>query len=371
MDFSLTDDQQELQGLARRILDDRVTHDHLKEVEAGDGLDTSTWDELAKAGFVGIACSSDVGGGGLGFLEVAVVLEEIGRHVAPVPYLSSVVTGMLAVDRFGNDDQRREVLPDAIAGTALLSGALSEEANPDRGRPATTATPPARGHGAWTLTGAKHFVPWASSARLLLVPATTDDGTAVFLVECGATGLSRNDHRTTDRQQVSTVTLDHTPGMPLGSAEERSAVLPWMLDLASAALCVVQAGVCERALRMTADYTIGREQFDHPIASFQAVSQRAGDAYIDTLAVQLTAWQAAWRLAEGLPATDEIRIAKFWAADGASRVLHAASHLHGGIGVDVDYPLHRYFNWARWIELSLGSGSEQLVALGASMAAEA
>ncbi|MEZ5169327.1 MAG: acyl-CoA dehydrogenase family protein [Acidimicrobiia bacterium] len=367
MDFSLTEDQEDLRGLARRILSDRVTHDHLKEVEAGDGLDRSTWDELATAGLVGIACSEENGGGGLGFLEVAIVLEEIGRHVAPVPYLSSV-TSALAVDRFGTDTQRSAVVPGAVAGTALLTPALSEQANPDPARPTTTARETDSG---WALTGSKHAVPWAGVSDTILVPASTRDSAAVFLVAADADGVSMNHETATNDHPVSTITFDGVEGEPLGDSDVRAAVLPWLLRHTAAGLCVTQAGVCDAALKMTAEYTSSREQFDHPIASFQAVSQRAGDAYIDTLAVNLTAWQAAWRLAEGVPADDEIRIAGFWAADGASRVLHAASHLHGGIGVDVDYPLHRYFTWSRWIELSLGSGSEQLVALGASIAADA
>ena len=119
---------------------------------------------------------------------------------------------------------------------------------------------------------------------------------------------------------------------------------------------------------MTAEYTKTREQFERPIATFQAVGQRAADAYIDTEAIRLTAWQAAWRLSEGLPASDEVAIAKFWAADGGQRVAHAAQHLHGGLGIDVDYPLHRYFQWSKAIELTLGSATRQLVRLGASIA---
>jgi alkylation response protein AidB-like acyl-CoA dehydrogenase len=121
---------------------------------------------------------------------------------------------------------------------------------------------------------------------------------------------------------------------------------------------------------MTADYTKTREQFDRPIASFQAVAQRAADAYIDAEAVQLTARQAAWRLSEGLPAAEEVAIAKFWAADGGQRVVHAAQHLHGGMGVDRDYPLHRYFLLAKQLELSLGGATAQLLRLGAILASE-
>jgi alkylation response protein AidB-like acyl-CoA dehydrogenase len=129
-------------------------------------------------------------------------------------------------------------------------------------------------------------------------------------------------------------------------------------------------GVCEEALRMTAEYTKTREQFDRAIATFQAVGQRAADAYIDTEAVRLTALQAMWRLDAGLPAAEEVAIAKFWTAEGGQRVVHAAQHLHGGIGVDRDYPLHRYFLWAKQIELTLGGTTPQLLRLGAMLAAE-
>jgi alkylation response protein AidB-like acyl-CoA dehydrogenase len=142
----------------------------------------------------------------------------------------------------------------------------------------------------------------------------------------------------------------------------------WIFEHTTAALCATAAGVCETALRMTAEYTKTREQFDRPIATFQAVGQRAAEAYIDTEAVRLTAWQAAWRLDAGLPATAEVSVAKFWAADGGQRVVHAAQHLHGGIGVDRDYPLHRYFLWAKHLELTLGGATSQLLRLGSLLA---
>ncbi len=127
--------------------------------------------------------------------------------------------------------------------------------------------------------------------------------------------------------------------------------------------------MCAEALRLTAEFTKTREQFGVAIATFQAVGHRAADAYIDTEAVRLTAWQACWRLAAGLPAAEEVAIAKFWAAWGGQRVVHAAQHLHGGIGVDKDYPLHRYFLYAKHLELTLGGATHQLLRLGKMIAA--
>ena len=156
----------------------------------------------------------------------------------------------------------------------------------------------------------------------------------------------------------------------LGSVEDGPSIIEWLVQRTTAALALAQAGAAAAALALVAEYTKTREQFGKPIATFQAVGQRAADAYVDTEAIRLTAWQAAWRIAEGLPADKEVAIAKFWAADGGQRVVHAAVHLHGGVGVDRDYPLHRYFLMTKHLELTLGGATEQLLQLGAILAAE-
>jgi len=172
----------------------------------------------------------------------------------------------------------------------------------------------------------------------------------------------------TNREVDYQVRLDGAPGDPLGGGSD---ALAWLVRRATVGLCAMQVGVTERALRMTAEYVSTREQFGRPLSAFQAVSQRAADAYVDVEGIRLTTLAAAWRLAEGLDADDSIAIAKFWAAEGGQRVVHAAQHLHGGVGVDVSYPLHRSFLWAKQLELSLGGGTEQLLRLGAMIAAGA
>jgi alkylation response protein AidB-like acyl-CoA dehydrogenase len=142
----------------------------------------------------------------------------------------------------------------------------------------------------------------------------------------------------------------------------------WLVLRARAAQCAVALGVAERALRITADYTSQREQFDRPIGSFQAVHQRAADAYVCVEAMRLTSWQASSRIARGEPADEAVAIARFWAAEGGHHTTYACIHLHGGMGVDVDYPVHRYYLWARQIELTLGSANRQLAELGAALA---
>jgi alkylation response protein AidB-like acyl-CoA dehydrogenase len=157
----------------------------------------------------------------------------------------------------------------------------------------------------------------------------------------------------------------------LGRPGAGPAIIDWILDRTLAGLCALELGVAGRALRMTADYTGQRKQFGKAIATFQAVAQRAADAFIDVEAIRLATWQALWRLDEGLPASREVAVAKFWAAEGGHRACYAAQHLHGGIGVDTDYPLHHYYLMSRQIELTLGGAHAQLARLGDMLASAA
>jgi 3-oxocholest-4-en-26-oyl-CoA dehydrogenase beta subunit len=371
MDFSFTEEQDAIRDLAKQILEDRCTHEHLKAIEAtGERFDRSLWSELAKANLVGIALPEDVGGSGLGLIELSLVLEQVGRAVAPVPYLATAVMAAAPIARFGSDAQRRAVLPGVVEGTTLATAALVET-GAELTRPVTAAT---RQASRWRLDGQKICVPGGTLAERILVPATTPEGdVGVFLVDASAPGLAVERQDTTSGIPEAMVTLsDVSVGEEdaLGDLAAGAEILEWMVQWTTVGLCATTVGVCEEALRMTAEYTKTREQFDRPIATFQAVGQRAADAYIDTEAIRLTTWQAAWRLATGIPAAEEVAVAKFWAAEGGQRVVHAAQHLHGGIGVDRDYPLHRYFLWAKQLELTLGGATPQLLELGALLAAD-
>jgi len=206
-------------------------------------------------------------------------------------------------------------------------------------------------------------VPYAQHAGRVIVAARTDEGSGLFVLDPSAASIT--EQLTTNRQPVADVECDATPVdcLTLDPGAAR-----WATEVGAAALCAVQAGVCEKALRMTAAHASTREQFGKRIGEFQAVAQRAADAYIDTEMIRLTAWQAIFRLAERLPASNEVHVAKFWAGDGGMRVVHAAQHLHGGLGVDLDYPLHRYFLWAKQIEHTLGTPTRELVRLGTALA---
>ena len=154
----------------------------------------------------------------------------------------------------------------------------------------------------------------------------------------------------------------------LGDPQGGGAIVDWTLQRALAAQCATNAGVADAALRMTATYLTNRKQFGKPLATFQAVAQRAADAFIQVEGMRWTAWQSVWRLGQGQPAHEDVAIAKFWAAEGGHFTTYAAQHLHGGMGLDLDYPVHRYFLWSKAIELSLGNASHHLAKLGAAMA---
>jgi 3-oxocholest-4-en-26-oyl-CoA dehydrogenase beta subunit len=330
------------------------------------------WIELAKANLLGIALPTDVGGSGFGIIEACLVLEQIGKTVAPVPYFATVVLGAMTIAEFGSEAQRTRDLPAVVDGDAVLTAAIAEEGvDPALGATPTTAS---RDGSEWVLDGERSFVPAVHLARRVLVPARTGDGgLGVFLVDPAAAGVEVVRLETTNLEPQFQLRLSGVrvgDDDVLGDAGDGERIVDWMLQRATIALCATQAGVCSAALQLTAAYVSQREQFGAKIATFQAVAQRAADAYIDNEAIGLTWRQAAWRLSEDLDAAEAIAVAKFWAADGGQRVVHAAQHLHGGIGVDVDYPLHRYFRWAKQLELSLGGTTQHLRRLGRLLASQ-
>jgi alkylation response protein AidB-like acyl-CoA dehydrogenase len=224
-------------------------------------------------------------------------------------------------------------------------------------------------NGTQVLNGVKQCVPYAKEASCILVPVTNDQGqTAIFLIDPSAEGVSLQFEQSTNGEPLYTVQLSDVEvnsDIMLGDPEQGEAMVEWIMERANVAIAAIQLGIAEEALRRTAEYTSERKQFGKAIACFQSTSLRCADAYIDIEAMRSTYWLALWRLGEGLPAAAEVGAAKWWACRGGERVVHTAQHLHGGIGSDTDYPLHRYFLWAKQMELSFGGASQQLASLGA------
>jgi hypothetical protein len=370
MDFAFTEEQESIRALAAEILGAEATAERVKAAEREpDWTDAGLWKQLAEANLLGVAIPEAHGGMGMGFLELCVLLHEAGRAVAPGPWLATLVHGALPLAVFGTEAQREAWLPRVAAGTARLAAALEDAGSAEGAPPATRAR--ADGSGC-VLDGAKRAAPGAGAADLVLVPASDARGVGIYLVDPRAAGVSLVASVTSTGEplfDLALVGVRVPVAARLGGPDaDGAAILRWLAPRALTALAALQAGVSDRALAITADYVKERVQFGVPIGSFQAVQHRVADGFIDLEAMRWTLWRAAWRLAEGLPAERDAAVAAYWAAEGGSRIANAGLHLHGGLGADVDYPIHRHFLWSKALELQGGGASALLARLGRDLA---
>ncbi|GAA3831915.1 acyl-CoA dehydrogenase [Nocardioides panacisoli] len=334
MDFLFTPEQDEAAELAARIVGDRATPERMKEVEAGgDRFDRDLWAKLGDA----------FDWTELDLIELARVLVEVGRKVAPVPL---AVHGACVAFLGGGGHP---------ADAGLYAAAVAEERSHLPSSPTVTADGDGR------LNGVKTLVRAGTAADALLVTASGPDGPGVYLVDATAGGVERAVQHTSDGDAAALVTFTDAPGSLVGDAE----LLGQLLTVCGAA---EQLGVTEGALALTSAYAKTREQFGRPIGTFQAVSQRLADGFIDVLGQRLTLWQAVWRLSEGLDAATEVAVAKLWAADAGHRLAHTTVHVHGGVGIDLDGEAHRYFTSAKRFEFLYGGATEQALAIGGDLA---
>jgi alkylation response protein AidB-like acyl-CoA dehydrogenase len=372
MDFGFSEEQRDVQNLARQILSEQVTPEKLARFDEYQetGFDRELWAQLAEAGLLGIAIDESYGGMGFGFTELALFIEEVGRNIAPVPAIPALVSAALPLQQFASSAQKERWLPGLVTGQHILSAALMETLHENPADPLLT-TAQADGDG-WRVTGSKSCVPYAQQAQRILVSARSDDGVVVALIDPTAAGVTLTPLRVTNFEAQYELDLDDVvvPAEEvLAQGAQGVEVMQWLAERSAAAICAHQVGVTDKAMRMTASYTAERKQFGVPVATFQAVGHRAADCFIDVESLRLNTYQAASRLDSGLDATTEVQIAKIWAGDVGHRVSYAAQHLHGGMGIDRDYPLWRLCLWARHNEMMLGSSAQQLALLGARIAA--
>ncbi|MFB7515740.1 acyl-CoA dehydrogenase family protein [Streptomyces sp. NPDC056144] len=339
MDFTPTEEQEAVRELAARILGDLATHERL--AAAGTGGDAELWKALCAAGLPGAVEDT-------GLLGLVLLLEEQGRVTAQVPLAASCVYGILAVARHGTDEQRARLLPGLRDGTTVVTGAF----------PSTGEVAQAGGR----LTGSVPWVPWLRDATHVLVPAAeseSESGRGLWLVRV-EDAAPVEPVELTAPWSAGRLVLDGAPGERLGGPGAYEEVLA----AARTAFAGLQAGVCTGSLARAVEYTSVREQFGRPLSTHQAVQLRAADAYMDTEAIRVTAYEAAWRHDEGLDATEAALTAAWWASEAGKRVVHAGQHLHGGMGADLDHPVHRHFLWGRQLDAYLGAGTELLAELG-------
>ncbi|MGB9306039.1 MAG: acyl-CoA dehydrogenase family protein [Mycobacterium sp.] len=358
MDFSTTEAAADLGGLVDTIVDSVCTPEHQRKLDKLDQrFDRDLWRKLVDAGILSSASATSLGGDGFGALEQVAILVALGHQLAAVPYLDSVVLAAGALARFGSEELQQRWGTPAVSGEKILTVALDGE----MGEGPVQAT---RAGDGYRLTGTRTQVGFGAVADAFLVPAETDSGAAVFLVEASDPGVSVTPLHTTGLGSVAHLTLEGTEGHQVGGGD----VVAWLRTLATLGRTAYQLGVLDRGLQMTAEYARTREQFDRPIGSFQAVAQRLADGYIDVKGLRLTLTQAAWRVSEDIPAEIDVASAAFWAADAGHRVAHTIVHVHGGVGVDTDHPVHRYFLAAKEIEFALGGATGQLRRIGRELA---
>ena len=347
MNVTLDDDARELQTLAREILSRQSTAERLAEVEqTPDRLDRELWAQLAEAGLLGAAVADADGGLGLGVVGAALVAAEVGRTVAAVPF-AAAACATVVLGRHASAAQKETWLASMLDGTAIVVVAppLSTAGlRFDDGR----------------VSGMAVGVPWAHVAAALLLVI----GDQVLLVRPGADGVTSVRGETTARQVALDLSFDGVSAERAGDTTAAQLCRESWLTL----LAATQAGVTDAAVRMTAAYTSEREQFGKPLSTFQGVALQAADAYVDSRAIDAVALQAAWSLDSEVDATPAVLTAAWWASDGGQRCVHRTQHLHGGIGADITYPLHRYFLWGKQIELMCGAASAVLFELGDALA---
>ncbi|MFE9836156.1 acyl-CoA dehydrogenase family protein [Streptomyces sp. NPDC005551] len=373
MDFTFTEEQQAAVEAARAVFagvaPDGVPSPSLTAGAVAEDFDRPLWRRLADAGLLSLLLDAEYGGAGLDPVALCLVLRESAKVLARVPLLESTAA-LVAVQAHGGPELKADVLARAGRGELVLTVAASGRTGHDSAELAVSAR---QDGDVWVLDGLQTAVPWAHNADHVVVPAHTAAGrTVLALVPRVHQGVVLAEQLSTTGERLGELRLDSAR---IAARDVIDADGAWerLRELLTTGTCALALGLGERVLRMTSAYTSTREQFGFPVATFQAVAMQAADRYIDLRAMEVTLWQAAWRISTGaggaLPAAADVAVAKTWASEGVRRVVQTAQHLHGGFGADVEYPLHRYHAWAKQLELSLGPAAAHEEALGDLLAA--
>lgn len=368
MDFTHDQEQQALRDAVRGLVGKAYAdfENRRQAVTVDPGFDRELWGRMAEMGLLGLPFREDDGGVGAGPIEVAIVAEELGRVLAPEPYLASVVWAGGLVDRVGDSAQRGEILGGLARAELLLMPALAE---PGRrwSDSAGSVTAVIEG-GAWTLSGVKEPVPHGAEADLLVVSAVLPDGrgTGLFLVDGTADGVARTGYRTHDGARAAKVALDCAGAIPLGDAgADVTGQIARVTDLARVMAANEAVGAMRTALRLTSEYLTSRKQFGVTLNTFQALTFRAADMYVALeLATSLAIWAtmvAASGSSEQL--ADAAARASYQVSHGGRLIGQEAIQLHGGIGLTAEYSIGHYTSRLTALEHLLGDAGFQLSGL--------
>jgi len=359
MNFAFSEEQEELRRSVRRFLEDKSPMSEVRRLmETTEGFDRAVWDQMAdQLGLQALAIPEEYGGAGFGYVELSVVLEEMGAALLCAPCFATVALGANALLSSGDEGAKKDLLPGIAAGTTIATLALTE----DSGRWSTDAVTLAASEtgGKWRLDGHKMFVIDGHNADLLLVAARTSSGVSLFAVEAGASGVTRTPLATMDQtRKQARIEFFAAAARLVGAEGGADRVLSRTLDLAAVALAAEQVGGAQRCLDMSVDYAKNRIQFGRPIGSFQAIKHKCADMLMEVESAKSAAYYAVWAAAED---SEELPVVASLAKSYFSEAyFHAAGEniqIHGGIGFTWEHDAHLYFKRAKSSELLLGDPS--------------
>lgn len=366
MDFGLSPDQESLQSYARDFLTKECPSATVRAAMDSDvAHDKQLWDKMAALGWMGIAIPEEHGGGGMSYVDLAVLVEEMGRALVPGPFFSTVCLASVVIADTASDTQSKSLLPRLAAGELIATLAYTESSGSVE---ASGITMPATASGdGFSLTGTKMFVPDAHVADTLIVAARTspagensDRGVTLFLVDAKAKGVSASQLETMDTtRRWCEITFDNVTCQAaniLGTVDEGWAPLSTSIQKSIALLCAECVGGSHKVLDMSVEYAKSRIQFGRPIGSFQAVKHRCADMLVDVEMARSAMYYASWAASDG-PEELEMAssVAKAWCGDAYSRVAASGIQVHGGIGFTWEHDMHLYFKRAKSNEVLLGS----------------
>ena len=365
MDLGLTEAQQMLRNSAREFLEAECTEAFVRAMEEDErGYTPESWQKIAENGWLGLIFPEEYGGAGLEFLDLCILLEEIGGAMLPGPFFSTVVLGGMAILDAGSDEQKRQYLPGIAEGQVIATLALTEpDVRWDAAGVRTTAEPDGDG---FVINGTKLFVPNAHVSDYLVVAARTgeaEEDVSLFILPANTSGVSQTLLKTIASDRQSEVTFEgvRVPGSALlGELNGGWPTIARVVQWGAVGKCAEMVGNGQRVLDMTVEFVKQRIQFGRPIGSFQAIQHHCANMATDVEGSRYVTSQAAWRLSEGLPAESEVAMAKAWVSDAVRRVCATGHQCHGAIGFTKEHSMQLYSRRAKAAELAFGDSREHL-----------
>jgi len=359
VDLSLSEEQEMLKKAAHDFVSEKCPKSFVKQMEQDEkGYSPELWEEMASLGWLGLVFPEKYGGGGMSFLDLSVLLEEMGYACLPAPFLATVVLGGLSIMDIGSEEQKEQYLPKIASGKLILSLALIEPAM-EYG-PGAIAVEATRDGDSYVISGTKLFVPYANCCDCLLCVTRTSkqkEGITIFIVDTKSSGIKCTVLNTMAHDKLCEVVFDHVR-VPkesiLGQLDQGWPEVQKIVERGDAAKCCELVGNFQWTLEDTIAYAKERQQFGRPIGSFQALQHYCADIYTYVEGAKLSAYQAAWMLSEGLPCTKEIAVTKLWISEVSSRIFNLAHQIHGAMGVTMEHDLHFYTTRAKSVEFSYG-----------------